>query len=181
MEKILRFLLFITFVLGSITFASAKDHFLDEDFKQYEESYWAEMEKCWKLRTNREQIPCEEKVDLAFDNDPRERGSEAYVHKHYTSLGYAAMEEKLLELKVLQKKAPSYEMNFERPHGVLSKQIFGSEISFLQQILAEGALAADCRKMQQTNEKLGLSADQLPPACQQYFREKAMEEKLGLH
>ena len=111
-------------------------------------------------------------------SDRRNRGTEAYFENHYKPLDFDSLEEKILELKVLQKKAKSYGGWEDHPHGVVSQEILGAELGLIFRLQAERARAINCEQEKQSIESLQYSLDSMSPACKQYFAEIAVEARL---
>ena len=179
MEKIMKIVIALIAVGFFFSLALAGDPYLDEGFKQYEEEYWAGFDKCLQVKSTLQRTACEKKLDQKMASDPRNRRSNAYFEMHYASLDFQLLEERLFELKVRQKNAPSFVMARSRPHGVVSKKMLTSEISRIQGLQNERRQGMACDQEKKSIEGLQYSLDSLSSACKQYFVEKKVAEKLN--
>jgi hypothetical protein len=179
MENIIKTIIALALICFFVSPACAADPFFDEEFKAYEREYWANHKSCWELDTNIKRNDCKKAYKARMANDPRERGSKAYFEKHYKPLAYDALEEKFLELKVLQKKAPDFAMLSDRPHGVVDSRIIMAELNHINMLQGQREKVLYCEKQKKSIENLNHSMSDLPPVCKQYFAEKRVEEKLN--
>lgn len=178
MENILRAFLIVILVGSFAGNGIAGDLFIDAEFKQFEDEYWPEFRACLKIKDVVASRECDNSLEKKVAADPRVRGRNAYFEKHYEILDFDTLENQLDELKVLHKKAPKFGFGEERPHGVLSRQIFGLEINLIERLQTERYRAIFCEEKKKEFQKINFGLENLPKACKQYFKEKEVEARL---
>ncbi len=179
MENIIKTIIALALICFFVSPVCAADPFFDEEFKTYEAERFSNLKACIKLKSNIERNDCNKSYQERMANDPRDRGSRAYFEKHYKGLDYETLEEKFLELKVLQKKAPRFAMLSDRPHGVVDSGIIMAELNHINRLQGQREKALYCEGEKARLERLNYSLSILPPVCNEYFAEKRVEEKLN--
>ena len=179
MENIIKAIIALALICFFVSPVCAADPFFDEEFKAYEEESFANLKACWKLDSSIKRNDCNKSYKSKMANDARARGSRAYFEKHYKGLGYDILEEKFLELKVLQRNAPNFAISSDRPNGVVSGKVLSAELNHINMLQGQREKVLYCEKQKKSIENLNHSMSDLPPVCKQYFAEKRVEEKLN--